>query len=334
MAKHPIPLSILDLIPIRENSTIAASYDESIALAQQAEQWGYQRYWLAEHHNMTGIGSSATALLLGQIGAKTDKIRIGSGGIMLPNHSPLVVAEQFGTLETLFPGRVDLGLGRAPGSDMATARALGRTLDDGEAFPQMLEQLEGYFATPTPYQQVRAVPGAGLDVPLWLLGSSGFSAQLAAKKGLPFAFAGQFAPRFMLEALALYRDNFRPSAVLDKPYVMIGTNIYVAETTPEAQRLATSHQQMFLGLIRGTPGRLPAPVDDMDKLWSAQEKATVHSNLSASIVGDPATVHGELTELAELTGADEFIINAAIYDPAARQRSYQLLADCWLNNHC
>lgn len=325
-----VPLSVLDLVPVREHGSPAESYQETIALAQQAEQLGYQRYWLAEHHSMTGIGSSATALLLGQIGAHTQHIRLGSGGIMLPNHAPLIVAEQFGTLATLFPDRIDLGLGRAPGSDQATARALRRNLDaDADEFPQMLAELEGYFAEPTPYQQVLAVPGAGMSIPIWLLGSSGFSAQLAAQKGLPFAFAGQFAPRYMLPALQLYRENFQPSEQLQKPHVMIGTNVFAADTTAAAQRLATSQQRQFLNLYRGTPGRLPEPVDDINSLCTASEKAAIDSNLAASVIGDPKTVREQLTALVDATGADELIINGMIFDAEQRQKSYQLLAECW-----
>jgi luciferase family oxidoreductase group 1 len=331
MAKlKDIPRSVLDLSPVVAGGTPGEALRDSLALARHVEKLGYHRYWVAEHHNMAGIASAATAVVIGHIAAGTDRIRVGSGGIMLANHAPLVIAEQFGTLESLFPGRIDLGLGRAPGGDQAAARALRRTLGTtGEDFPQLLEELRGYFKESRPGQPVRAVPGEGLNVPIWLLSSSGFSAELAGVLGLPFAFAGQFSPQAMVQSCDLYRRVFRPSGALLKPYVMVGVNVIAADTDEEAKRLATSHQQAFLNLIRGQPGRLPPPVESMDGHWSREEAAAVAGNLSASIVGGPETVRRGLEALLAKTGADEIIINAMIFDQVARIRSYEIVADVW-----
>jgi luciferase family oxidoreductase group 1 len=325
-----IPRSVLDLSPIPAGGDAAEALRRSLDLARHAEALGYHRYWVAEHHNMTGIASAATAVVIGHLAAGTKKIRVGSGGIMLPNHAPLVIAEQFGTLESLFPGRIDLGLGRAPGGDQPAARALRKHLDQsGDDFPRLLDELRGYFRAAAPGQILRAVPGAGLDVPIWLLSSSGFSARLAGLLGLPFAFAGQFAPRALEEAFALYRDAFRPSEKMPEPHAALGVNIIAADTDAVAQRLATSHQQAFLNLIRGRPGPLPAPVDSMDDLWTPPERAAVEDMLSASLIGGPATVRRGIHDLLTRTGADELIINAAIFDQAARRRSYEIVAQLW-----
>jgi luciferase family oxidoreductase group 1 len=331
MAKlKDIPRSVLDLSPVVAGGTPGEALRDSLALARHVEKLGYHRYWVAEHHNMAGIASAATAVVIGHIAAGTDRIRVGSGGIMLANHAPLVIAEQFGTLESLFPGRIDLGLGRAPGGDQAAARALRRTLGTtGEDFPQLLEELRGYFKESRPGQPVRAVPGEGLNVPIWLLSSSGFSAELAGVLGLPFAFAGQFSPQAMVQSCDLYRRVFRPSGALLKPYVMVGVNVIAANTDEEAKWLATSHQRAFLNLIRGQPGRLPPPLESMDGHWSREEAAAVAGNLSASIVGGPETVRRGLEALLAKTGADEIIINAMIFDQVARIRSYEIVADVW-----
>lgn len=333
MSTINIPLSILDLAPIVAGGTAADSFRNTLDLARHAEQWGYHRYWLAEHHSMPGIASSATSVVIGYVAAGTQKIRIGSGGIMLSNHAPLVIAEQFGTLESMYPGRIDLGLGRAPGSDQPTARVLRRGLrGDGYDFPFQLSELRS-FLNPSPESApaVRAVPGEGLDIPIWLLGSSGFSAELAGQLGLPFAFASHFAPDFILQALDIYRSNFRPSEALDKPYAMIGMNIIAADTDEEARRLATSQEQQFLNLIRGVPGQLKPPVDNIDLLWSEDEKAMVRKQLSYTIAGSKDTIRERLPHYLEETGADEIIVAAQIYDHQARLRSYQILADAFEN---
>ncbi|MGN6702552.1 MAG: LLM class flavin-dependent oxidoreductase [Burkholderiaceae bacterium] len=322
-----IPLSILDLSPIRAGGDAADALRRSLDLAQHAERWGYRRFWLAEHHGMPGIASAATAVVIGHVAGGTRTIRVGSGGIMLPNHAPLVIAEQFGTLASLYPGRIDLGLGRAPGSNQATMRALRRHLaSGGDDFPEQLAELRAYFH-PVGSTGVRAVPGAGLDVPIWLLGSSDYSAQLAGYLGLPFAFAGQFSPAYLKAALALYRQCFEPSSTLAKPYVMVGLNVFAADTEHEARRLSTTHQQMHLNLVRGVPGQLPPPVDSMDQLWQPHEKASIESTLRASVLGDPAMVREGLQAFLDDTGADELIINAMIYDHAARLRSYEIVAE-------
>jgi luciferase family oxidoreductase group 1 len=323
-----IPVSILDLSPITRGGTAAEAFHRSLDLAQHAERWGYHRFWLAEHHGMPGIASAATSVVIGHVAAGTSTIRVGSGGIMLSNHAPLVIAEQFGTLESLYPGRIDLGLGRAPGSNQLTARALRRTLQGDDEFPQQLEELRDYLRGTA---RVLAVPGAGLDIPIWLLGSSDFSAQLAGHLGLPFAFAGQFSPAYMQTALTLYRERFQPSGVLDKPYAMVGLNVFAADTEEEARFLSTSHQQMHVNLIRGVPGQIPPPVKSMDDLWSPPEQASVQSTLRASIIGDPATVRTKLQTFIDETQADELIVNSLIFDHAARLRSYEIVAQARLS---
>lgn len=325
------PLSILDLVPVLEGGTPADSFRNTLDLAQHAEKWGYHRYWLAEHHNMPGIASSATSVVIGYVAAGTSSIRVGSGGIMLPNHSPLVIAEQFGTLESLYPGRIDLGLGRAPGTDQPTARALRReNRSSGEDFPELLAELRRYFQSPTDgaeMPRVRAFPGEGLNIPIWLLGSSLFNAQLAGMLGLPFAFAGQFSPDHILSALRLYRSVFRPSEVLDKPHAMVGINVIAADDEAEARRLSTSQQQSFLSLIRGKPQKLQPPVDSMEDLWADYEKASIEAQLKATIVGDPAQVKEQLQAFLDETQADELIINGAVYDHQARLRSYEIISE-------
>jgi luciferase family oxidoreductase group 1 len=325
-----IPFSVLDLSPVNQDSTAAESFRNSLSLAQHAERFGYKRFWLAEHHNMTGIASAATSVVIGYIAAGTSKIRVGAGGIMLPNHAPLVIAEQFGTLESMYPKRIDLGLGRAPGSDRVTAHALRRTLhSDGDDFPELLEELRFFFREPVENQRVRAVPGAGLNVPIWLLGSSGFSARLAGESGLPFAFAGHFSPEYILPAFEIYRRSFQPSDTLEKPYAMLALNIIAAETDEEAQFLATTQFQSFLRLIRGTPGQMQPPVKTMDGIWTAQEKALVESRVGGSIIGSAATVRSGLERILGETQADELMINAMIFDHEARLRSYEIVADVW-----
>ena len=325
-----IPFSVLDLSPINQDSTAAESFRNSLSLAQHAEALGYKRFWLAEHHNMTGIASAATSVVIGYIASGTTKIRVGAGGIMLPNHAPMVIAEQFGTLESLYPKRIDLGLGRAPGSDQMTAHALRRTLHtDGDDFPVLLEELRFFFQKPSVNQKVQAVPGGGLDVPIWLLGSSGFSARLAGELGLQFAFAGHFSPEYITPALELYRKSFEPSDALEKPHAMLAINIVAADTDAEAWRLATTQFQSFLRLIRGTPGQMLPPVDSMDGLWTAQEKALVDARLGGSIIGSAATVKKGLEKILDETKADELMINAMIYNHEARLRSYEIVADVW-----
>ncbi len=322
-----IPFSILDLAPIRAGATAAEAFHNTLDLARHAERWGYHRYWLAEHHNMIGIASAATSVVIGYVAAGTATIRVGSGGVMLPNHAPLVIAEQFGTLESLYPGRIDLGVGRAPGSDQRTARALRRSLgSSGDTFPQDLLELQSFFGPPRPGQAVRAVPGQGLDVPIWLLGSSDFSAQLAAELGLPFAFASHFAPDYLFHALDIYRANFKPSPALERPYAMVGANVFAADTDAEARRLFTSLQQQFLNLVRGVPGQLPPPVEPTDLQWSAAEQAHLERMMRVSFVGGPATVREGLTTLLAETDADEIIVAGQIYDHAARLRSFEILA--------
>ena len=317
--------SILDLSPIVKGSDAAQALNNTRDLAQHAERWGYRRFWVAEHHNMSGIASAATALVIQHIAAGTSTIRVGAGGIMLPNHAPLIIAEQFGTLASLYPGRIDLGLGRAPGTDQRTARALRRNMgDSGESFPQDVLELQSYFRPIQPGQAVRAVPGAGLDVPIWLLGSSLFSAQLAAELGLPFAFASHFAPAYMQSAIDIYRSRFKPSAQLQKPYVMVGVNLFAADDDATAQRLFTSLQQQFLNLVRGMPGQLSPPVDSMDGLWSPDEKSHIDRSLSCSAVGSPQTVAAQLRAIEERTGADELMLTALMYDHAARLHSFEI----------
>jgi luciferase family oxidoreductase group 1 len=321
-----IPFSILDLSPIVEGGDASLSFQRSLDLAQHGERWGYQRFWLAEHHGMPGIASAATAVLIGHVAGGTRHIRVGAGGIMLPNHSPLVIAEQFGTLESLYPGRIDLGLGRAPGSDHITARALRRNhAADADEFPQDVLELMDYFAD-SPRRQVRAVPGAGLNVPVWILGSSLFGAQLAGALGLPYAFASHFAPQMMMQAIELYRSTFRPSAQLSKPYVMLGFNVFAAETDAEAHYLATSMQQAFVNLRSGRPTRLQPPVDGYLAQVGPQERAMLDQVLSCAAIGSPATVAEQLQAFIERTGADELMIASQVFDHAARLRSYEIAA--------
>jgi luciferase family oxidoreductase group 1 len=322
-----IPLSVLDLSPIVEGSDAASAFRHTLDLARHAEAHGYRRYWLAEHHNMPGIASAATAVVIGHVAAGTRTIRVGAGGIMLPNHAPLAIAEQFGTLAALHPGRIDLGLGRAPGSDQLTMRALRRDPMSADSFPRDVIELQGYFREPEPNQAIQAVPGGGLDVPIWLLGSSLFSAQLAAMLGLPFAFASHFAPDAMMQAIDIYRDRFEPSAALAAPYVMLGVNVFAADTDEEAQFIATSAQQQFLSLRRGTPGKLKPPVRSMDGLWTAAEQAQVRHTLSTAIVGAPATVRHGLAAFIRRTGADELLVAGQIHDHEARKRSYTLVSE-------
>jgi len=322
---HVIPLSILDLSPILQGSTAAQSFANSLALAQHAEQWGYKRFWAAEHHNMPGIASAATAVLIAHIGAGTERIRIGAGGIMLPNHAPLQVAEQFGTLESLFPGRVDLGLGRAPGTDPVATRALRRTLhNDPNEFPRDVQELLALFDEVSPDQIVRAVPGEGLRVPIWILGSSTFGAQVAAALGLPYAFASHFAPAQLSDALALYRGGFRPSRQLQEPHVMLGVNVVAAETDDEARFLASSGRQSFTSLRSGHPIQLPPP----SREWTREPRDAASSadRTRVSFVGTPDAVADGLREFASTTGADELIIASHIYDHDARLASYHLTA--------
>jgi luciferase family oxidoreductase group 1 len=320
------PLSVLDLSPITQGSDAAQSFRNTLDLAQHAEAWGFKRYWLAEHHGMPGIASAATAVLIGHVAGGTKTIRVGAGGIMLPNHSPLVIAEQFGTLESLYPGRIDLGLGRAPGSDQITARAMRRNLaSDADAFPQDVLELADYFSA-EPQQPVRAVPGRGLNVPLWILGSSLYGAQLAAALGLPYAFASHFAPAQMMQAVALYRQQFRPSAQLAKPHVMLGFNVFAADTDGEAQFIATSMQQAFVNLRSGRPGLLQPPKAGYRESVGPQENALLDSVLSCAAIGSPQTVRDQLLAFIERTGADELMITSQIFDHAARLRSYEITA--------
>ena len=322
-----IPFSVLDLSPILEGSNAAQSFRNSRDLAQHAERWGYRRYWMAEHHGMPGIASAATSVLLAYVAGATSTIRVGAGGVMLPNHSPLVIAEQFGTLESLYPGRIDLGLGRAPGSDQATARALRRNLaSDADEFPQDVVELMDFFSD-APRQAVRAVPGTGLKVPVWILGSSTFGAQLAAALGLPYAFASHFAPAQMMQAITLYRASFRPSPQLAKPYVMLGFNVFAADTQEQAEFRATSMQQAFVNLRSGRPSRLPPPMQDYAKNVGPQERALLHSVLSCSAIGSPATVRAALEAFIARTGADELMITCQIFDHAQRLRSFEIAAE-------
>jgi luciferase family oxidoreductase group 1 len=333
-----IPFSVLDLSPICQDHTASDAFKNTLDLAQNVERLGYRRYWLAEHHNMPGIASAATAVVIGHVAAGTRTIRVGSGGIMLPNHAPLVIAEQFGTLESLFPGRIDLGLGRAPGTDMRTARALRRSLaGSDDSFPQDVLELLSYFSAPRSTggpaesqvmgSQVRAVPGAGLNVPLWILGSSLFGAQLAAELGLPFGFAAHFAPDYLMQALAIYRERFKPSAQLEKPHALACIGVFAAATDAEARRLFTSLQQQFIALRRGTPGPLPPPLESMEDHWSPQERMMVEHSLMYSVVGGPETVRRGLAEFIQATQVDELMITAQIYDHAARVRSFALTMD-------
>jgi luciferase family oxidoreductase group 1 len=322
--------SILDLCPIPEGGTAADAFRNSLDLAQHAELWGYRRFWLAEHHNMTGIASAATAVVIAHVAAGTSTIRVGAGGIMLPNHAPLLIAEQFGTLAALHPGRIDLGLGRAPGSDSATSRALRRDPAAADAFPQDVIELLGYFEPAVPGQLVQAVPGAGLDVPVWILGSSLFGAQLAAALGLPFAFASHFAPAMLREAIAIYRSRFEPSGssgALEHPYVMLGVNVVAADTDEEARHLFTSTQQMFVNVRRGHPGPLPPPREGVIEGLAPWERGAMEEMLARAIVGGPDAVRRGLAAFIAETRADELMVVSPIFDHAARLRSFALLME-------
>lgn len=321
-----IPLSVLDLAPIVEGSSAPEALRHSLDLAQHAERWGYRRFWLAEHHGMTGIASAATSVVIGYVAGGTRTIRVGAGGIMLPNHSPLVIAEQFGTLASLYPGRIDLGLGRAPGSDPTVSRALRRDPGAAEQFPHDVVELLELFEPAQPGQVVQAVPGAGVDVPVWILGSSLFGAQLAAALGLPFAFASHFAPRMLMQAVQVYRANFRPSSRLAAPYVMLGVNVIAADTDEEARRLFTSLQQAFVNLRSGRPGPLPPPVDDLEQRLTPMDQLGLAEMLSFSVVGSPEAVRRGLADVVARTGADELMIAAQVHDHAARLRSYEITA--------
>jgi luciferase family oxidoreductase group 1 len=323
-----IPLSVLDLSPITEASDASQSLSNTLDLARHTERLGYKRYWLAEHHSMPGIASAATSVVIAHVAAGTSSIRVGAGGIMLPNHAPLVIAEQFGTLAALHPGRIDLGLGRAPGTDMATARALRRNLDSSvDNFPQDVIELMNYFAPATPDQRVRAVPGEGQDVPVWILGSSLYGAQLAAMLGLPYAFASHFAPAELEHAIEVYRSRFQPSERLAQPYVMLGLNVFAAETDAEARLLFSSLQQAFVNLRTGRPGKLPPPVPDYEAGLEPAAKAMLDHALSCAIVGSPETVKTGLDAFIRRTGADELMVTAQIFDHQARKRSFEILAD-------
>jgi len=320
------PLSVLDLAPIVEGSTAADALRNSLDLARHVERLGYRRFWLAEHHNAVGIASAATAVVIAHVAAGTSTIRVGAGGIMLPNHAPIVIAEQFGTLESLHPGRIDLGLGRAPGTDQLTVLALRRDPSAADTFPQEVLELQRYLADPVPGQAVRATPGAGTNVPLWILGSSLYGAQLAAMLGLPYAFASHFAPDALLPALAMYRERFEPSKQLREPHVMVGANAVVADTDEEARHLFTSAQQSFSNIFRGRRGQLPPPIDDIEDYWSPLESEPASAMLARSFVGSPETVRAGLEAFAAETSADEIIVASAIHDHAKRLRSYALLS--------
>ena len=321
-----IPISVLDLAPVCEGSDVAQSLRNTLDLARHAESLGYTRYWLAEHHNMPGIASAATAVLVGHVAGGTSTIRVGSGGVMLPNHAPLQAAEQFGTLAALYPGRIDLGVGRAPGTDQATARALRRYYDSADAFPQDVVELLRYFDPAEPGQPVRAVPGAGLDVPVWILGSSLFGARLAAMLGLPYAFASHFAPDAMTQALELYRREFRPSPHLAQPHAMLALNVVAADTNDEAKRLFTTLQQSFVNLRRGKLGLVPAPIDDIEAYWTPVEKLGVEQALACSVVGDAAAVECGIAEFVERHRPDELMLTANVFDHAARKHSFAIAA--------
>lgn len=322
-----VKLSVLDLAYIGEGFTPADALANALDLAQHAEAAGFSRFWLAEHHNLAGIASAATAVCICHVAGGTKTIRVGAGGIMLPNHSPMIIAEQFGTLATLFPDRIDLGLGRAPGTDQRTLQALRRDPGASEYFPQDVLELQALLGPPQENQAIHAIPGEDTNVPLWILGSSLFGAQLAAALGLPYAFASHFAPQALMQAVSVYRERFEPSAQLDKPYVMVGCNAIVADTEDEAKRLFTSPQQNFTRMVRGTRGRLPPPVDDIEDFWSPMEKSQSASMLACSFHGSKATIKDELAPLIEATGADELMVAAAIWDHKARVRSFDLLAE-------
>ncbi len=316
--------SVLDLSPVVEGGDMRRALLETTVFAQAADRLGFKRFWLAEHHNMPGIASAATAVVIGQVAGATERIRVGSGGVMLPNHAPLVIAEQFGTLEALYPGRIDLGLGRAPGTDGETARALRRYFEGADRFPQDVMELQAFLGDPVAGQRVTAWPGAGSKVPLWLLGSSLFSAELAAHLGLPFAFASHFAPELLMQALQTYRAGFRPSAVLEAPYAMAVVNVFAAETDGEAQRLSTSMQQAFAAVVTGKPGRLKPPVDDITQVLDARQLAAVQSRLTYAAVGGRETVRAKLAEFIRQTGVDEVMITGMVFDIEDRIRSLEI----------
>jgi luciferase family oxidoreductase group 1 len=320
-------LSILDLVRVTQATDARGALDNARDLAGHAERLGYRRFWVAEHHNMPGIASAATSLVLAHVAAGTSSIRVGAGGIMLPNHAPIIIAEQFGTLARLFPGRIDLGLGRAPGTDQVTVQALRRTLTGADNFPQDVLELQHYFAPVQPQQRVQAVPAAGTNVPLWILGSSTYGAQLAAEFGLPYAFASHFAPAELLRALQIYRARFKPSAQLDRPYAMIGVNIVAAETDSEARRLATTQQMSFADIFRGARGLSKPPIDDIESYWSPMEKAQAMQMLARTIVGAPDSVEAGIGALLAETGADELMIVSDVYHHQARLRSFELIAE-------
>lgn len=321
-----VPLSILDLVPVVEGSTPREALHRSLDLAQHAERLGYRRYWVAEHHNMAGIASAATSVVIGYLAGGTKTIRVGAGGIMLPNHSPMIIAEQFGTLESLYPGRIDLGLGRAPGTDQLTLRALRRDPNAADEFPQDVQELQAFFAPVRSGQRIQAVPGGGLEVPLWILGSSLFGAQLAAALGLPYAFASHFAPAALSDALAVYRKRFEPSEQLERPYAMAGVNVIAAETDAEARRLFTTLQQAFTDLHRGARGLQKPPIDDIEAYWTEGEKLAASRMLTHSIVGSPATVREGLERFAAQTKADELMVVTSVFDHEARKRSLEIVA--------
>jgi len=322
-----VPLSILDLVPVIQGATPRDALHNSLDLARHAERFGYRRYWVAEHHNMTGIASAATAVVIGYLAGGTATIRVGAGGIMLPNHSPLVIAEQFGTLESLYPGRIDLGLGRAPGTDQRAALALRRDSSRADDFPQDVQELQAFLAPVQPGQPIQAVPGGGLNVPLWILGSSTFGAELAAHLGLPYAFASHFAPDALMDALAICRARFQASRQLDKPYAMIGVNVVAAETDAEARYLFTTVQQAFTNLARGRPGQQQPPIEDIEQYWSPAEKLRASHMLKYAVVGAPETVREGLRQLVALTRADELMVVSNVYDHAKRIRSYEIVAN-------
>jgi len=320
-------LSILDLVRVTETTDARGALDNARDLAAHAEDWGYRRFWVAEHHNMPGIASAATSVVIAHIAAGTTRIRVGAGGVMLPNHAPIVIAEHYGTLARLYPDRIDLGLGRAPGTDQVTVRALRRTLDGVDSFPRDVLELQAYFADVQPGQRVQAVPAAGTNVPIWVLGSSTYGAELAAEFGLPYAFASHFAPDLLLPALRIYRDRFKPSAQLDQPYAMVGVNIIAAESDGEARRLATTQQMSFADIFRGARGLSRPPIDDIETYWSPTEKAQAMRMLARSIVGSPDTVRSGMDALVAETGANELMIVSDVYDHQKRLRSFELIAD-------
>jgi luciferase family oxidoreductase group 1 len=322
-----IPLSILELVRVTQGTDARGALDNARDLAAHAERWGYRRVWVAEHHNMPGIASAATPVVLAHLAAGTTTIRVGAGGIMLPNHAPYVIAEQFGTLARLFPGRIDLGLGRAPGTDQLTLHALRRPPEAAESFPQDVLELQAFLAPAAPGQRIQAVPAAGTEVPLWILGSSHFGAMLAAELGLPYAFASHFAPDLLISALEIYRNRFKPSAQLDRPYAMVGVNVVAAASDEAARRLATTQQMSFANIFRGARGLSQPPIDDIESYWSPMEKAQAQRMLARSIIGSPATVRTGLDALVAETGANELIVVSDVYEHPARLRSFELIAE-------